>query len=52
MREDLRRLRNERYMAQNKRVKEIKKLGEIKRQRAERYRNHRDIFDYDPLEWV
>ncbi|QDF17390.1 hypothetical protein SEA_SPILLED_14 [Streptomyces phage Spilled] len=52
MREDLRQQRRERYNNRNNKIKEVKKLGEMRRERAIAFRNHRDIWDIDPLEWM
>jgi len=53
VRSDLRRLRQERYQNQQQRVKVIKKLGKIKRERALAFRDFDgpDFMDYDPNEW-
>ncbi|WXW92506.1 hypothetical protein SEA_ENYGMA_281 [Streptomyces phage Enygma] len=52
MRSDLRAQRQERYNNRNNKIKEVKKLGEMRRARNIAFRNRQDIWDYDPMEWM
>ena len=54
MRSDLKAQRVEQYKIRNKRIKRVKKLGEIRRERALAFRGFegRDFMDYDPAEWM
>lgn len=54
MRSDLKAQRVERYKNRNKQIKVVKKLGQMRRDRALAFRDFQgnDFMDYDPTEWM